>query len=311
MGVTRFGGPESLQEALLPDPMPGAGEVLVRLYAAAVNPADVLLRQGAMADLLAAVEPPYVPGMDGAGVVEQIGDDTDGRLRVGDEVVLVALPALTGRGTYAEKIAVPAASVVHAPGGVDAAHAGAFLLNALTSDLALDALKARPGERVLVTGATGAVGGFAVQLAAAAGLEVNADAAPADRQFVTDLGAIRVLERGPGLVSQVLEVWPGGVDGVIDGAAIGDSLMAAVRDSGRFAAVRDLTQQPGRGITATRIRYVTAVADTARLQRLADLVAGGVLVPRVAQTYPLSEAGEAHRRLAVGGLRGRLVLTID
>ncbi|MCW2525060.1 MAG: hypothetical protein JWO63_3395, partial [Frankiales bacterium] len=127
VGVTEFGGPDALRLVELPDPEPGPGEVVIRVHAAAVNPTDTGFRAGAYAAMLAKRPAPYVPGMDAAGVIDALGPDVDDRLRVGQAVMTMVLPAGRNGGAYAEKIAVPAAAVVPIPAGTSFVSASTLL----------------------------------------------------------------------------------------------------------------------------------------------------------------------------------------
>jgi len=158
IALTEFGGREVLKVVDLPEPHPGPGEVRIRVHAVAVNPADISFRAGRRADALADRPPPYVPGWDVAGVVDKLGDGTDGRLSVGDAVIAYVIPTGPHGGTYAEEIVVPEASVVPAPREATFAEASTLLLNATTARLSLDALALPPGSTLAVIGAAGAVG---------------------------------------------------------------------------------------------------------------------------------------------------------
>ena len=231
MGVTEWGGPDVLQVLDLPTPQAGPGQVRIRVYAAAVNPTDTLLRDGSRADALRDVPPPFVPGMDAAGVLDQIGPGVQTSLQVGDPVMAIVLPA-GAHGAYAEQIVVPAESVVRAPQGASHAEAASLLMNAVTVRAALDALDLQPGQLLAVTGAAGAVGGFAVELAKADGLRVVADASPADEKLVTSLGADVVVPRGDDFGARVREVFPDGADGLVDGALLDEHALPASATAG-------------------------------------------------------------------------------
>lgn len=198
VGVRVFGGPERLEVLELPDPQAGPGEVQIRVHAAAVNPTDTLIRSGAplvhSGDRQPA-EPPYVPGMDAAGVVEQVGPDVGERLDVGQRVVALLVP-YGSHGGYAEQVVVPAASVVPAPAGAEFPAAATLLMNAMTARLAVDELALSSGDTLAVSGAAGSVGGSAVQLGKLEGLHVIADARPSDVDLVCGFGADDVVERG-------------------------------------------------------------------------------------------------------------------
>jgi NADPH:quinone reductase-like Zn-dependent oxidoreductase len=308
-GITEFGGPEVLQILDLPIPVPTKGQIRVRVTAATVNPVDTLIRRGLA--FVSDATPPYVPGMEAAGVVDQIGEGTDTDLRVGDRVMAIAVVSGT-RGAYAEFLVVPAASVVLAPDGATDVEIATLPMNGLTARMAIDLLKLPTGGTVAVAvvGAAGAVGGYAVQLAKADGFRVIADAAPKDVELVEALGADVVLPRGDGFAARVREQTPTGVDGLIDTAGIAPALALAVRDGGRI-----VTSAPGaplvteRGIVTERTFVPDYARNHAALERLRDLVGQGRLTLRVARTLPIEQAAQAHRLLEAGGLRGRIVLT--
>jgi NADPH2:quinone reductase len=140
IGLTEFGGPEVLRVVDLPEPEPGPGELRIRVHAVPVNPTDITFRAGGRAAQLAGRPAPFIPGMDAAGVVDKLGDDSDGRLAVGDRVIAYVIPFGPHGGSYAEKVVVPAAPVVPAPSGASFAEASTLLLNATTARLSLDAL---------------------------------------------------------------------------------------------------------------------------------------------------------------------------
>lgn len=307
VGLTEFGGPEVLRMLDLPVPEAGPGQIRVRVTAAAVNPVDSLVRRGIAH--VSGIEPPYVPGMDAAGVVEEIGEGTDTALRVGDRVMAVVVVSGT-HGAYAEHIVVPAESVVRTPEGLSDIEAATLPMNSLTARMALDLLDLPEGATVAVTGAAGAVGGCAVQLAKADGYRVIADAAPKDERLVKDLGADVVLPRGAEFSDLVRQEVPGGVDGLIDTAGIAGQALRAVRDGGRAASSSMAGANTSERGIATQNTFVPHYArEHAKLVRIQQLAEEGRLVARVAKALPAGEAVEAHRLLEAGGLRGRVVLT--
>ena len=171
-GLTEYGDPGVLHVVELPDPRPGRGELLIRVHAAAVNPTDTVLRSGARAERLKDVPPPHVPGMDAAGVLEGVGAGTRTDLEVGERVMAIVLP-LGHRGAYAERVVVPSDSVVRSPANSSDAEAATLPMNGLTARACLEQLGLTAGQTLAVTGAPGAVGGYAVQLGKAAGLRVG------------------------------------------------------------------------------------------------------------------------------------------
>ena len=307
VGVTQFGSPDVLHIVELPDPQAGPGELRIRVHAAAVNPTDTGLRAGARASQLKDIPPPYVPGMDAAGELDQIGSGVSTDLRVGDHIMAIVVPH-GSHGAYAELVVVPAESVTRVPAGATDAEAATLPMNGLTTRQALDLLDLAPGQTLAVTGAAGAVGGYAIQLAKADGLRVIADAAEQDERLVKELGADIVLPRGPEFAAQVREVLPAGADGLIDAALLNELAVPAVRDGGGIATVRGFTGDPERGIRFHPVAVRNYAREHEKLDRLRRQAEAGQVTLRVAQTLPAERAAEAHRTLEGGGTRGRLVL---
>jgi NADPH:quinone reductase-like Zn-dependent oxidoreductase len=310
-GVVHWGGPEVLHIVDLPDPEPGTGEVRIRVHAAAVNPTDIQLRSGARAERLKDVAPPYVPGMDAAGVLEEIGKGTEMDLRLGEEVMAIVLP-LGSRGAYAGRVVVPAESVVRVPEGASLAAAATLPMNGLTARCALDALALAPGRTLAVSGAAGAVGGYTIQLAKAEGLRVIADAAPADEALVRGLGADVLVPRGDAFAAEVRMIVPEGADALVDAALLDEQGVGAVRDGGAVATLRGFEGAgvPTRAIVFHPVYVRTYAGETEKLDRLRAQAEDGVLTLRVARVLPLERAAEAHRLFEAGGVRGRIVLEI-
>ncbi|MFF7468122.1 alcohol dehydrogenase catalytic domain-containing protein [Streptomyces sp. NPDC008092] len=307
VGLTEFGGPDVLRVLDLPVPEAGPGEIRVRVHAATVNPVDALVRRGIA--FVSDAEPPYVPGMDAAGVVEQIGEGTDTDLGIGDHVMAVVVVSGT-HGAYAEHLVVPAESVVRVPAGATDVEAATLPMNGLTARMALDLLELPAGATVAVTGAAGAVGGCAVQLARADGFRVIADAAPKDETLVKELGADVVLPRGDQFPESVRAEIPGGVDGLVDTAGVAGSAIRAVRDGGRVVSSVGGVHVPAeRGIEIRNTFVPQYAREHARLDRLRGLAEEGRLTSRVFRSIPAEQAAEAHRLLESGGFRGRVVLT--
>jgi NADPH2:quinone reductase len=301
--VSEFGGPEVLTLVDRPEPA-GAGKVRVRVVAATVNPADLGTRAGALPPQLSPHRPPFVLGWDLAGTVLEDA----GGFRAGQRVIGMIPWFETGDGSYAEVVAADPEWLAALPDGVDATAAATLPLNGLTARSALDRAAVPAGGTVLVTGASGGVGGFVVQLAVAAGLEVVAVASADDAEYVAGLGAKEVLARTPDLdlTAAVRERYPDGVDAAVDAGSGGVTVLGAVRDGGRQIAVTGPAVVPGeRGITVESVGVRTG---RAALVALAEAFAAGQLQTRVADTLPLDQAAEAHRRVEAGGFEGKLVL---
>lgn len=305
-GVVEFGGPEAFQVIEVPDPVAGPGEVRIRNHAATVNPTDTYLRNGSYGRMLGDAPPPYWPGMEAAGVVDQVGDGVEG-WSVGDEVMAIVLPG-PGRGAYASEVVVSAESVAHIPKGSTFVEAATLPMNGLTARLALDLLGLRPGQTLAVTGAAGAFGGYMVQLAKIDGLRVVADASPRDEELVRGLGADIVVPRGEDVAKMIRAEVPDGVDALADGSIQQGAVLPAVRDGGAIAAVRVWEGGTERDITVHSVWVSAYAREQAKLDRLRQLVEEGAVTLRVARTFPAEQTGEAHRILEAGGTRGRLVI---
>ncbi len=305
--VRRFGGPEVLEFAEVAVPEPGRGQVRVKVAAAAVNPVDAGTRSGFLAE--AGIIPPRDTvgiGWDVAGTIDATGEGVTG-FAPGDAVIGLRDRPATPLGTYAECVVLDADAVAAAPVSVSTVESATLPLNGLTAVQALDLLDPAPGATLLVTGAAGAVGGYAVSLARARGFRVVAVAGESDEDLVRGFGADVFVPRGGFLADRVRAGIPGGVDAVLDTALLGVEALDAVRAQGRFVVfAAGAAPIPLRGI---RVEHVWIRADGAALAKLAGLVDEGVLALRVADSLPLGDAVKAHERLAAGGLRGRLVLT--
>jgi NADPH:quinone reductase-like Zn-dependent oxidoreductase len=239
-------------------------------------------------------------------VLEQIGDGVATDLEVGDHVMAIVVPN-GSHGAYAEHLVVPIESVARVPKGASDPEAATLPMNALTARMALDILDLKPGQTLLVTGAAGALGGYAIQLAKAEGLRVVADTSEKDESLVKALGADVVVRRGESFASRVRQEVGPGADAVIDGAVLNEQVVGALRDGGRMVTVRGYEgDQPG--ITYLPIFVRNYAREQAKLDRLRQQVEDGTLTLRVARTFPAEQAAEAHRLLEAGGTRGRIIL---
>lgn len=303
----QYGGPEALEVLDVPDQHAGPGEVRLRVHAAAVNPTDTYVRNGDRAEQQKVDPPPYVPGMDAAGIVDEVGPGVGTGVAVGDRVMAIVLPK-GAHGAYRESLVLPAESVAAAPAGSSHVEASTLPMNGLTARRSLDLLGLQPGQIIAVTGAAGAYGGYVVQLAKAAGLVVVADASEADVDLVSSLGADVVLPRGEGFADSVRQCYPDGVDALADGAVQNAAVIAAVRDGGGFTSVRAFEAPAQRGIAFSVTWVRDYLRNHAALDGLRALVEAGAVTLRVAGTYPPERAAAAHARLEAGGTRGRLVI---
>jgi NADPH2:quinone reductase len=292
--VTAFGGPEVLRVAERPDPEPAAGVVVVAIHATSVNPTDLSTRDGSRRKRMPDLEPPFVPGWDLAGEILATGDRVVGMIPFGE---------IGGRvGAYAEQAAGDPAWLAPLPEGVPFEEAATLPLNALTARQSLDLLGLSAGDALLVTGASGGVGGFAVQMAVADGLRVIAVAGTGDEDWVESLGASEVLPRDADLSGT------SPVDGVLDAVPLGpERSTPTLRDGGTAVFTRPPDPpEPSRDL---RLETIMVKPDQEALTGLAEQLAAGRLRTRVARVLPLEEAAEAHRLVEAGGLRGKVVLS--
>jgi NADPH2:quinone reductase len=297
--VAEFGGPEVLRLGSRPDPVARPGEVVVGIQFATVNPSDLGARSGGTHRRVPGMPLPFVPGWDLAGTVVTIGEGVT-RFRPGDRVIgmIPWVPVRARVGGYAEAAAVEEPWLAHVPDGLDLAAAATLPLSGLTAAQGLGILNPAPGSAVLVTGASGAVGWFATQLAVRAGCRVLALASHGDETWVASLGA-EVLPRGTDLGGI------GPVDHVLDAVPLGPAAAAGLRKGGTAVFTRPAQDPPPDGVT---FETVWVKPDAAGLERLAAELAAGGLVTRVAEVIPLAEAARAHALAERGGTRGKLVL---
>ncbi|GAB3107731.1 NADP-dependent oxidoreductase [Streptomyces calidiresistens] len=308
VGISRFGGPEVLEVVHLPIPRPGPGQVRVRVTTAAVNPTDLLLREGVLADRMAHLSPPHVPGMDVSGTVDLVGEGVDDI--TGRPIMAFVNPLAPTGGAQAEYVVVPVEQLVELPPrGLDPGDAGGLPMNSLTAHQALMLLSLPAGATLGVTGAAGAVGGFTIQLGKHRGLRVVADAAESDRDLVLGLGADVVVPRSTAPGKTFRAAVPDGVDGLVDAAVIGRPALDAVREGGAFVACRPIPLPSERGITIHQALVLRHPAMAVALREIVALAAEGRLTPRTADILPVEQVASAHRRLAAGGVRGRLLLS--
>ena len=307
VGIMTHGGPEALEELEVPDQDAGEGQIRIRNFAASVNPVDVSVRNGSMAEMQKINPPPYVPGMDAAGVIDQIGDDVETDLKVGDSVMAMVVPNGI-HGAYKEYIVLDQNAVVKAPEGTSHIQASILPMNSLTARLSLDLLGLNKGQVLAVTGSPGAYGGFVVQLAKADGLTVIADANDSDRSLLESLGVDIIIPRGDGFAERIRQEFPDGVDGIADGALLNDAAIEAVKDGGSFTSVRGFKGEPQRDIDFTATWVTAYDCKKAILETLCQQAEEGVLTLRVADSVTMENAAEAHKKLEAGGTRGRMVI---
>jgi len=293
VAFTEFGGPEVLRVLDLPEPHAGPGEVRVRVKAAGVQPYDAAVRAGWEPPGLKLTWP-RVPGNEFAGVVDE------GELEAGTEVL-----GFTAVQAAAEYIVVPATDVTPKPPAMPWEVAGGFTAGAQTASIALEALKLRAGETLLVHGAAGAVGTAAVQLAKLRGARVVGTASEANQDYLRELGVTPVVY-GEGLRDRIDAAAPQGIDVVLDGAG-GEALdlsLELVKQRDRILTLVDHGRAADLGVLVSK-----SGRSAERLAELAALYARGDLRFTVRHAYPYTEAAAAHREIETGHGRGKIVLT--
>jgi NADPH:quinone reductase len=299
--VTAFGGPEVLRLVERPDPAPAPGEVVVRIRAANVNPTDLGVRSGQARARMPDLQPPFVPGWDLAGEVTAVGSEAQG-FAPGDRVLgMIPFGRIGGRiGAYAQAAAVEPGWLAPLSTAIDDATAATLPLNALTAQQALELIAAPPGATLLITGASGAVGGFATQLAARAGCRVLAQASHDDEDWVASLGPTEVLPRSTDLATI------GPVDAVLDAVPLGPACTATLRDGG----IAVFTRPPGptQRERDVRVETVLVQSNEQQLRALTADLEAGRLRTRIAGVLPLEQAARAHELNESGGLRGKVLL---
>jgi len=297
-------GVDSVKLSQLPDPVPAAGQVLVRVHAAGVGPWDV----GFLGGGFPGIALPFVPGQEVAGVVEAAGDGAG--VQPGERVYASLFPA---GGGFAELALASADRVAPMPGRASFAEAAGLVIGGGTAYEGLvDRGRLQAGQTVLVTAAAGGVGSVAVQIAAALGARPLGVASPGNHDYLRGLGASAVFDyHAADWVQQVRAVVPGGVDLLLDcaGGQTRDQAIGAVRDEGRMISIvlQGPPAQLERGITGESF---AARGRRERLEELSRLVDAGALRPQVEAVLPLDQAREALTRVAGGHTRGKLVLRI-
>ena len=292
----------------LPVPQPGPGEVLVRVAASSLNGFDVTAASGYLQGMMEH-RFPVVLGKDFAGTVEAIGEGVTA-VGPGDDVFGVLMRTFMGDGTFAEYVTVPEAiGLAKRPAGLEVGAAGALGLAGAAAATAIDALALSGGQTVLVVGATGGVGALALQLARAQKARVIATAQPGEQtRFVQGLGATDVVDYSGDLAGAVRDLWPDGVDALLQLAGDAEQLVPLVRTGGRFVSTLGVSaDQLGRpDLTATA---VMATPSAELLEQLAAQVGAGELLVSIEHTYRLAEVPQALQDFAQGTL-GKLAVAI-
>lgn len=300
------GGPEMLRYGDAPDPVAGAGEVVVDIHAASVNAADYKVRLGGGAYNARPLHFPYILGRDFSGVVAALGAGVED-FKIGDPVFGVTDQGI--EGAYAEKLAIKAAIIAGKPPRLDDAQAAAMALTGLTALWALeDTARLQKGESVLIHGGAGGVAGFAIQLAKHLGATVITTASARNHDYVRQLGADRVID----YQTQDFATAVKDCDVVFDtvGGEVQVRSYAVLKPGGRLvwiAAAPAGFTPPRKDVAVLR---PNVARDRVHLQRIAALFEAGAVSPPAITRYPLAETAEAHRVSESRHLQGKLVLIV-
>jgi len=321
MVIEEFGGPEVLKPAEVPTPEPGPGEVLIRVANAGVNPADWKDREGRLASFFT-IEFPYVLGFDAAGVVAEVGSGVT-RIRVGERVITNSNHSQGRCGTYAECVIASEDRVAPLPRSLDFGQGAAIPTAALSGWQALfDKGSLKAGQSVLIHGASGGVGSFAVQFARWAGARVATTCSTENVDYVKRLGAERAIDYRRENINDALRSWaPEGVDLAFD--VVGPGTLPDARDLLRPGGVlvniitlvddgdieADTEAATARGFTKI-VHFLNDVGSEAQLGQIGELIDQGQVRMPPAQVFPLEQAAHVHRLIQTGHVRGKLVLKV-
>lgn len=305
VSINSYGGLDVLNYSDAPFPQINHDDVLIRVHAAAVNPVDVALRQGYMAEWVSPTFP-LILGCDVCGVIEAVGSGVTG-YKPGDEVF--ARSNLSRDGTYAEYVAVPAAEVVRKPQSLDHIHAAAVPHVSLTAWQSLiGAANLSAGQTVLIHGAAGGVGHMAVQLAKWRGARVIGTASGYNQDFLRQLGADEVIDYNTTKFEDVVHQ----VDVVFDtiGGDTQERSWATLKPGGMLVSVVQPPSNERADALGVRASMIGAYSDPAILAEVAALVDDGKLKPHVSKVLPLSEARKAQEIISTRHTRGKVVLQV-
>ncbi|HET9118394.1 MAG TPA: NADP-dependent oxidoreductase [Pseudonocardiaceae bacterium] len=300
-GYTSYGGPETESWFDRPEPSPGPSELVIKVKAVGVNPADYKIRSGRMANPQATPQFPRVLGVEAAGVVVAVGSDVDG-FAEGDEVMGTTAPR---HGSYAEHAVLRAEATTPKPAQISFVQAAALPVAGGTAWDALEKLGVTEGETLLINGVGGGVGVMAAQLARNRGAAVFGVGSETKRPLVESLGAILVPYDTGDVVEQMRQLLPGGVDAIFDLVG-GESLRHVailITNPARIVSIVDP------GVADLGGSFVSG--GSTGVAAVADLVAAGKVDPKVLQTYPFDEAPQALRAVESGHALGKIVIDLE
>ena len=311
--INEFGGKETLTLTDVLKPQPSADEVLVRINAAGVNPVDWKIREGWLKDLLP-YEFPIILGWDLAGVVEETGDQVEGFAN-GDHVFAYNRRPVVQQGTYAEYTTVPESYIAHSPDSLSFEESASIPLAALTAYQAIyDAVQLQQGQSILIVGASGGVGGFAVQFAKLIGAKVTAVASEKNHAYLHGLGAEHAICYTKGDFQEPFKsICPSGADVVFDLIG-GKTLKRAgncVKSGGKVVSITDDPRSHVPEDKDIQSHFVFVEPSAKQLDHIREMVDSAKLKTHLSAVYPLSDVDKAHADMETGHTRGKIVLKIE
>ncbi len=303
--IHEFGGPDVLKYEKAPQPIPAADEVLIKVHASGVNPIDWKIRAGEAKSKFP-VNFPLIPGWDVSGEIEEVGSEVL-NFRVGDEVY--SRPDPTRDGSYAEYVVVKANQVNQKPKSIDHDKAAAIPLAGLTAWQGLFTHgQLQEGQRVLIHGASGGVGTYAVQFAKWKGAHVIGTASEDNIDFLYDLGADEVID----YENEKFEDEIKNIDLVFDliGGDTQKRSLQVIKKGGRLVTTVKPENQEEAKSKNIHLEGFMAQSNPGDLQQIADLIDSGKVKPVINEIFPLEQAAEAHKKSETGHTRGKIVLRI-
>jgi NADPH2:quinone reductase len=319
-----FGASDKASPGDLPKPQCRPGDLLVRVAAAGINPTDWKEMEGFLVNFYPPYEPRWAPGFDGAGIVEEVGEAV-ADFKPGDRVVLMSDRRGGQCGTFAEYVRVSEKLAAKAPASISLTETASIPIAGLTAYQALfrdDMGAVKPGQSLLIHGASGGLGSFATCFARASGVRVAATCRPANEGYLRELGAELTIDYTQGAIADALKRWaPSGTDVVIDTVSGGTQadlldalapggrlvIVATVTDDGDIPALTAEAQRRGRSVHFLILDHLWVAED---LQAIARLIDGGRMRMPAITRYPLERAGEALKAMQAGRTRGKLVIDI-
>ncbi|MCW9708453.1 NADP-dependent oxidoreductase [Fodinibius salsisoli] len=302
-----FGDPEQVKVGDIDPPEVGEGEVLVRIEAAGVNPVDAAVQRGHLQGRLPHTFP-IIPGWDMAGVIEERGFSAR-RFEVGDAVFGYARRPVVQWGTFAEYVVIPESYLAKQPQSIPATEAGAIPLTGLTAYQSIfDAGRLEAEETILILGASGGVGSFAIQLAKTEGAEVIGVASQSNHDYMKQLGADATIDYHSEHIGEAtLDIAPEGVDLIFD-CSSGESMqqsLSALKNDGKLVSILNTGENLDPDID---FEYVFVEPNSSQLDTLADLVDADKLDIHISKTYSLDETPQALQNIEQRHTKGKTII---